>query len=100
MSLSAELARLDDELASQRERERVSIAAVGAARYRRLLALDYISTDRLQQRQADPFDQQSKLLGLQRDRRTISQALKEAGNGLSGLALGHQNPLPQTRRRT
>nr|WP_156432164.1 hypothetical protein [Burkholderia latens] len=65
-----------------------------------VLALDYISTDRFQHRQADPFDQQSELLGLQRDRRTISQALKEAGNGLSGLALGHQNPLPQTRRRT
>ncbi|ARL38808.1 HlyD family secretion protein [Burkholderia pseudomallei] len=96
VSLRVELTRLDDQLASQRER--VSIAADGVARYRRLLAQDYISTDQLQQRQADLFDQQSKLLGLQRDRGTIAQALKEAGNELSGLALRHQNQLSQVKR--
>ncbi|KVM88440.1 HlyD family secretion protein [Burkholderia stagnalis] len=95
-SLRAELARLDDQLGSQRER--ASIAADGVARYRRLLAQDYISTDQLQQRQADLLDQQSKLLGLQRERANVTQSLKETANTLAGLALKQQNQLSQVKR--
>ncbi len=95
-SLRAELARLDDQLVNQRER--ASIAADSVARYRRLLAQDYISTDQLQQRQADRLDQQSKLLGLQRERANVVQALKETSNDLSGLALKQQNQLSQIDR--
>jgi membrane fusion protein len=90
-SLRAELARLDDQLTSQRER--ASIAADGVARYRRLLAQDYISTDQLQQRQADLLDQQSRLLGLQRERANVTQALKDAANQFAGLELKQQNQL-------
>lgn len=95
-SRRAELARLHEQLVSQRER--ASIAADGVARYRRLLAQDYISTDQLQQRQADLLDQQSKLLGMQRDYETVSQAVKETTNELSGLALKQQNQLSRLDR--
>ncbi|QUN38656.1 HlyD family secretion protein [Burkholderia cenocepacia] len=95
-NLRAELARIDDQLASQRER--ASIAADGVARYRRLLAQDYISTDQLQQHQADLLDQQSKLLSLQRDRANVSQTLKETTNELAGIALKQQNQLSQISR--
>ncbi|QCP51631.1 HlyD family efflux transporter periplasmic adaptor subunit [Trinickia violacea] len=95
-SLRSELARLDDQLANQRER--ASIAADGVARYRRLLDQDYVSTDQLQQRQADMLEQQSKLLGLQRERANVAQALKETSNDLSGLALKQQNQLSQINR--
>ncbi|MFJ2991171.1 HlyD family secretion protein [Pandoraea sp. NPDC087047] len=95
-SLRAESARLDDQLASQSER--ASIAADGVARYRRLLAQDYISTDQLQQRQADLLDQQSRLLGLRRERANVNQSLKETVNTLAGLALRHQNQLSQATR--
>lgn len=96
VSQRAELARLDDQLAGQRER--TSIAVDGVARYRRLFAQDYISTDQFQQRQADLLDQQSKALGLQRDRANLSQALKETENELAGLALKQQNQLSQIER--
>lgn len=95
-SLRAEVARLDAQLATQRER--ASIAADGVARYRRLLAQDYISTDQLQQRQADMLDQQSKLLGLQRERTNVIQALKETANDLAGLAFKQQNQISQINR--
>lgn len=95
-SLRAELARLDDQLG--RQGERASLAADGVARYRRLLAQDYVSTDQLQQRQADLIDQQSRLLGLQRDRANVSQSLKESTNELGGLALRQQNQLAQIDR--
>ncbi|REG60961.1 membrane fusion protein [Paraburkholderia sp. BL6669N2] len=92
----AELARLDEQLASQRER--ASIAADGVARYERLLVRDYISRDQLQQRQADMLDQQSRLLALQRDRANISQMLREAANALAGLAMRQQNQLARMDR--
>ncbi len=95
-SLRAELARLEDQLA--RQVERASLAADGVGRYRRLLAQDYVSTDQLQQRQADLIDQQSKLLGLQRDRANVSQAVKASANELAGLALRQQNQLAQLDR--
>jgi membrane fusion protein len=95
-SLRAELAHLDDQFSMQRER--AAIAADGVARYRRLLVQDYISTDQFQQRQADLLDQQSKLLGLTRDRTTVSQTLKETTNDLIGLALKQQNQLSQIDR--
>ncbi|WP_179405501.1 HlyD family secretion protein [Burkholderia guangdongensis] len=95
-SLRAERARLDDQLTSQHER--ASIAADGVARYRRLLAQDYISTDQLQQRQADLLDQQSRLLGFRREHANVSQALKETTNQLSGLELRQQNQLSQISR--
>ncbi|UVE69934.1 HlyD family efflux transporter periplasmic adaptor subunit [Burkholderia pyrrocinia] len=95
-NLRAEVARLDAQLATQRER--VSIAADGVARYRRLLAQDYISTDQLQQRLADMLDQQSKLLGLQRERTNVIQALKETANDLAGLAFKQQNQISQISR--
>lgn len=95
-SLHAELARLDDQLA--RQRERASIAADGVSRYQRLLAREYISTDQFQQRQTDLLDQQSKLLGLQRDRTNVSQILKETENNFAGLTLKQQNQLAQINR--
>jgi membrane fusion protein len=95
-SLRAELARLDDQLAGQHER--AAIAADGVARYKRLLAQDYISTDQFQQRQADLLDQQSKLLGLQRDRAGVQQSLKEAVNEIAGIRLKQQNQLSQIDR--
>lgn len=95
-SLRAELARLDDQLVSQRER--ASIAADGVERYRRLLARDYISTDQLQQRQADLLDQNSRLLALRRERANVNQSLKEAVNTLAGISLRHQNQLSQAKR--
>ncbi|RKU04651.1 MFP transporter [Burkholderia sp. Nafp2/4-1b] len=95
-SLRADVTRLDAQLATQHER--ASIAADGVARYRRLLAQDYISTDQLQQRQADMLDQQSKLLGLQRERTNVIQVLKETANDLAGLALKQQNQLSQISR--
>ncbi|WP_414445518.1 HlyD family secretion protein [Burkholderia sp. 22PA0106] len=96
-NLRSALARLDDQLANQRERQ--SIAADGVSRYRRLLEQDYISTDQLQQRQADLLDQQSKLLALQRERASVSQSLQEAANDLAGIALKQQNHLSQIDRR-
>lgn len=95
-SLRAELSRIDDQLAEQRSR--ASIAADGVARYRRLLTQDYISTDQFQQREADLLDQRSKLLGLQRDRANVSQALDETANELNGLPLKQQNRLSQIDR--
>ncbi|KVT20177.1 MFP transporter [Burkholderia sp. MSMB1078WGS] len=95
-SLRAELSRIDDQLAEQRSR--TSIAADGVARYRRLLTQDYISTDQFQQREADLLDQRSKLLGLQRDRANVSQALDETANELNGLPLKQQNRLSQIDR--
>ncbi|WP_179402320.1 HlyD family secretion protein [Burkholderia guangdongensis] len=95
-SLHAELAGIDDQLADQRAR--ASLAADGVERYRRLLKQDYISTDQFQQREADLLDQRSKLLGLQRDRATVSQALDEATNEFNGLPLKQQNQLSQIDR--
>lgn len=95
-SLGAELARVDAQLTSQRER--TAIAADGVTRYRRLLALDYISTDQFQQRQTEHLDQKSRLLGLQRERANISQALKESESELSGPAFKQQNQLSPLER--
>ncbi|NIF73495.1 HlyD family efflux transporter periplasmic adaptor subunit [Burkholderia sp. Ap-962] len=94
--MRADLARIDAQLAEQQQR--IAIAADGVARYRRLLAQDYVSTDQLQQRQADLLDQQSKCLGLQRDRASLAQALRDATNELSGLTLRQQNQLAQIDR--
>ncbi len=96
-SLRDVLARLDAQLANQRER--AAMAADGVARYRRLLDQDYISTDQLQQREADQLDQQSQVLALQRERASIAQSLQETANNLSGLALKQQNQLSQIDRR-
>ncbi|WP_256976005.1 HlyD family secretion protein [Burkholderia thailandensis] len=95
-SQRAELAGLDDQLASQRER--VALATDAVMRYKRLLEQDYISTDQFQQRQADLLDQRSKLQGLQRDRSNLSQILKETTNALGGLALKQQNQVGQIDR--
>ncbi|HEF5874878.1 TPA: HlyD family efflux transporter periplasmic adaptor subunit [Burkholderia cenocepacia] len=95
-SQRAELARLDDQLASQRAR--TSIAANGVARYQRLLKQDYISTDQFQQREADLLDQQSKLMGLQRERANAAQAVTETANALESLALKQQNQISQIER--
>jgi membrane fusion protein len=95
-SQRAELARLDDRLASQRKR--TSIAANGVARYRRLLKQDYISTDQFQQRQADLLDQESKLMEMQRDRANAAQAVTETADALQSLSLKQQNQISQIER--
>ncbi|AOJ37626.1 MFP transporter [Burkholderia lata] len=95
-NLKGALAQIDDQLAAQRLR--TSIAADGAARYRGLLAQDYISKDQAQQREADLLDQQSKLNGLLRDRASTLQSLTEASNELSGLGFKQQNQLAQIDR--
>ncbi len=96
VSLRAELAGIDDQIAAQRSR--TSLAADAASRYAGLLAKDYISTDQAQQREADLLDQRSKLNSLQRDRASTAQLLKEAVNDLAGLSLKQQNQLSQIDR--
>ena len=81
-SLRAQLAHIDDQLVSQRNR--TAIAADAASRYQNLLEQDYISTDQAQQRQADLLDQRAKLNGLQRDHASMAQTLTEASNEPSG----------------
>nr|WP_279608778.1 HlyD family efflux transporter periplasmic adaptor subunit [Burkholderia gladioli] len=95
-SLRAGLTRIEAQLVDQRGR--TSIAANGVARYRRLLEQDYVSVDQLQQRETDLLEQRSALLSFQRDRDNASQALNEAENTLSGLALKQENQLAQIRR--
>ncbi|HIE1294891.1 MULTISPECIES: HlyD family secretion protein [Burkholderia] len=95
-SLRVQLAGIDAQFEAQRTR--TSLAADAAARYEGLLAKDYISKDQAQQREADLLDQRAKLDGLQRDRASTAQLLKEASNDLSGLALRQQNQLSQIDR--
>ena len=97
-SLRVELARLDDQIASQQQR--ISIAAEGVARYQRLLAQDFISTDQFRERQVDQLDQKSKLIALWRDRANASRALKQASGELASLELRQQNQLLQLSRTT
>lgn len=92
----AELAHLDNQLVGQRER--VSIAADAVARYKRLLAQDYISMDQLQHRQNDLLDQQSKLQGLLGDRLSLSQNIEETARALAGLPLKQQIQVAQINR--
>lgn len=95
-SLRTELDGIDNQIAAQRMR--TSLAADAASRYASLLAKDYISKDQAQQHEADLLDQQSKLNGLQRDRASTAQLLKEAVNDLAGLSLKQQNEVSQINR--
>ncbi|VWD35674.1 bacteriocin secretion protein [Burkholderia lata] len=95
-SLQTELNRVDEQIASQRER--VSIAKDGAARYHHLLVQDYISTDQFQQRQGDFLDQQAKLLSLQRERAAILENIRNTNTEISGISLRQQNQLSQIYR--
>lgn len=96
LSLRAELERLDAQLVSQSER--TTIAADTVVRYRNLRAQDSASINEVEQRQTDLLDQQLKLHGLQRERASVSQALKASSNEYAGLALKHENQLSEISR--
>ena len=96
VSLRAELARLDDQISTQQRR--VSIAIDAVARYKRLLVQDFISTDQFRQRQAEQLDQQSKLLGLQRDRINVSRMLRQTSDEVSSMAIRQENQLSRISR--
>ncbi len=95
-SLRRQLTNLDDQIGAQRAR--TLIAKDIASRYENLLDQDYVSKDQAQQREADLFDQQSKLDSLQRDRAGAAQTLNETAEDLAALARKQRNELSRLGR--
>ncbi len=96
VDLQAELAKLDSQIEGQKSR--VKLAEETVARYKGLLAQDYISKEQLQQKQEDLLDQYNRLQGQERDRISVGRELASQQNDLASLTLKHQNQLAQIDR--
>lgn len=94
--IEAEARKLDSLIEGQGDRLKLSDESV--ARYRGLVAKDYISREQLQQKQEELLDQRSRLQGLERERIGVLRELTTKRKELSGLALKHQNQLAQIER--
>lgn len=95
-NLGAEMARLEGQIATQRDR--VGIAADSVARYAQLIAQDASSADEYQQRQTDLLEQRLMLQKLQGERENVSRARDETAKVLVDLPLKQQNHLAQIER--
>lgn len=89
-----------DKLGSQIEAQqaRTRLAEDTLARYRELLAQNYISRETLQQKQAESLDQQLRLQSLERERIGTVRELAAHQSELASLPLRHQNQLAQIER--
>lgn len=86
-----QLAVLDEQQGQQQQR--VALAFDAVRRYRELVDKGYISTDQLQQREADLLAQRQALHGLTRDRLGLAQQLGENSRELDALADRQANAL-------
>ncbi|WP_414704931.1 HlyD family secretion protein [Pseudomonas sp.] len=86
-----QIAVLDEQQGQQQQR--VALALDAVRRYRELVDKGYISTDQLQQREADLLAQRQALHGLTRDRLGLAQQLGESSRELDALADRQANAL-------
>ncbi|WP_287496043.1 HlyD family efflux transporter periplasmic adaptor subunit [Pandoraea sp. CB10b_02] len=95
-SLRGQADALDAQIAGQRER--VSLAAQTAARYRGLVGQGYISQEQADQKQADALDQRSQLQTLMRERLRVGADLAAQRNALAELTAKHEKQLAEIDR--
>jgi membrane fusion protein len=94
--LQAEQANVIHQLAGQRVRIELAVAAVNRAS--QLLAQGYISTEMWQQKQADLLDQRNRLQALERDQISVDRELQAQRSELASLPLRQLSQLSQIER--
>lgn len=95
-SLQADLATVNQSIASQRQR--VDLAKETVARYDSLFRQDYISKEQLQQKQEELLDQQSRLQALERNKISLSAELDKQSIALNHLATKQDTEIAQLNR--
>ncbi|GAA5233952.1 HlyD family efflux transporter periplasmic adaptor subunit [Verticiella sediminum] len=95
-TMEQEAARLDDQLALQRDR--VALARTTVARYEALMRQDYIAREQLQQKQEELLDVQAGQRALQRERLSLGREIDAHRTELDGLAARHDNQIAQLDR--
>jgi membrane fusion protein len=77
------------------QKSRVAISREGQTRYEGLVDEAYVSRERLEEKQADVLDQESKLKSLVRDKASVEQDLIAQKNELAALPSKHKNQIAQ-----
>lgn len=94
--LQTEILNLDDQIRGQRNRTRLGEQAV--SRVQGLAAQGFLSSEAVQQKQADLLDQQTRLQSLERDRISVARELVAQQNDLKSVPLRQANVLAQIDR--